>query len=77
VVHEMPLRPSAIAQVSPELDNVLLIALAKAREARFASAADLVAAFTAATSGTWPDDLARRARSLGRHQPWRELERKN
>jgi hypothetical protein len=72
VVHDMPLRPSAIAKVDAALDQVLLLALAKARDARLGSVAELVAAFDAATTGTLPDELARRARALARRQPFRE-----
>jgi len=72
VVHDMPLRPSAIAKVDADLEHVLLLALAKARDARLGSAAELVAAFDAATTGTLPDDLVRRARALARNHPWSE-----
>jgi len=72
VVHDMPLRPSAIAKVDAALEHVLLLALAKARGARLGSAAELVAAFDAATTGTLPDDLVRRARALARNHPWSE-----
>jgi len=72
VVHQMPVRPSAIAQVPPELDPVLLLAMAKSRDDRLASAGELVAAYSAALAGALPDDLVRRARALARQQPWRE-----
>jgi eukaryotic-like serine/threonine-protein kinase len=69
VVEDMPLRPSAIAQGSAALDDVLLIALAKDRGRRFQTAAELVAAFTAAAAGKLPAELVRRAREL---RPWAE-----
>ncbi len=69
VVHDMPLRPSAIAQVSPELEQVLAIALAKSPAERFQTASELVAAFAAASASSLPADLARRARAL---RPWKE-----
>jgi tRNA A-37 threonylcarbamoyl transferase component Bud32 len=72
VVHQMPLRPSAIAPVSTAFEHVMLIALAKSRDARFGSAAELVAAFTAAADDALPDELVRRARALAREQPWSE-----
>jgi eukaryotic-like serine/threonine-protein kinase len=72
VIHDMPLRPSAIAKVDAAIDRVLLLALAKARDARLGSVAELVAAFDAATTSTLPDALVRRARALARHQPFRE-----
>jgi serine/threonine-protein kinase len=70
VVEEMPLRPSAIAHVSPQLDAVLQIALAKDRDARFSTAAELVDAFTAASRGVLSDQILRHARNL---RPWSEL----
>ena len=74
VVHHMPLRPSAIAPVAPALDDVLLLALAKSRDARFATAGELVAAFRAAAAGSLPDELARRAHQLARQNPWADPE---
>jgi serine/threonine-protein kinase len=71
-VHHMPLRPSAIAQVSSAIDRVLLIALAKSRDARFASAGELVAALIPALAGSISPELAHRARVLARDQPWAE-----
>ena len=70
----MPLRPSAIAPVAPALDDVLLLALAKSRDARFASAGELVAAFRDAAAGGLPGELVRRARQLARLHPWAEPE---
>ena len=72
VIHDMPLRPSAIAKVHRGLEHVLLLALAKDRNLRLASAAELVAAFDAASTGALPDDLARRARAAARQHPWSE-----
>jgi hypothetical protein len=68
----MPLRPSAIAKVDGALERVLMLALAKARDARLGSAAELVAAFDAATTGTLPAELVRRARAAARRHPWSE-----
>ncbi|HEU4730572.1 MAG TPA: hypothetical protein VFT22_21895, partial [Kofleriaceae bacterium] len=72
VIHDMPLRPSAIAKIDPDLEHVLLLALAKVRDERIATAAELVAAFEAATTGSLPDELVRRARALARRHPWSE-----
>jgi eukaryotic-like serine/threonine-protein kinase len=69
VVQEMPLRPSSIAQVSPQIDAVLQIALAKDRDARFATAAELAAAFVAAAKNELPYSVLHRTRAL---QPWVE-----
>jgi len=71
VVHAMPPRPS-LSGVSPLLDRVLMIALAKARDRRFQTAAELAAAYRAAQSGALPDELVRRARQLERQHLWGE-----
>jgi tRNA A-37 threonylcarbamoyl transferase component Bud32 len=72
VVHAMPLRPSALAAVSPQIEALLQIALAKPRDARFDSGAELAMAYAAAEQGTLPDLLLRRARKLGQQLPWTE-----
>jgi serine/threonine-protein kinase len=72
VVNVAPLRPSAISTVSPAAELVLALALAKSREARFASAAELAMAYEAASTGTLPDDLVRRARAVVDEDPWTE-----
>jgi serine/threonine-protein kinase len=78
VVHQTPLRPSAIAPATRAkgaalaYDLALLVGLAKVRDERLESASALVAAFDAASAGNLPDDLCRRARSISRHQPWAE-----
>jgi eukaryotic-like serine/threonine-protein kinase len=74
VVHIMPLRPSAIAPVSPHVEALLHIALAKARDARFESGAELARAFAAAERGELPEPLLRRARKLAQQLPWTEPE---
>jgi serine/threonine-protein kinase len=74
VVHIMPLRPSAFGPVSPQLEAFLQIALAKARDARFESGAELAMAFAAAEQRTLPDLLLRRARKLAHQLAWTEPE---
>ncbi|MEO8703092.1 MAG: serine/threonine-protein kinase, partial [Kofleriaceae bacterium] len=73
-VHQMPLRPSTVALLSDSLarslDRVLLVALAKARELRFATAGEFAAAVVPALEGSISDELARRARVLpGWYEP--------
>jgi serine/threonine-protein kinase len=75
VVHVMPVRPSALAPVSPHVEAFLQIALAKSRDARFASGAELAMALSAAAQGALPDLLVRRARRLGQQLAWTELDR--
>jgi eukaryotic-like serine/threonine-protein kinase len=78
VVHQSPLRPSAIAPGSLSksaalaFDLALLVGLAKERDQRIESASALVTAFTQAFSGSLPDELCRRARAIARTQPWSE-----
>jgi hypothetical protein len=71
----MPTRPSALAAVSPHVEAFLQIALAKSRDARFTSGAELAMALSAAALGALPDLLVRRARRLGQQLAWAEPER--
>ncbi|MBC7976979.1 MAG: serine/threonine protein kinase, partial [Myxococcales bacterium] len=64
VVHIMPLRPSAFGAITPELDAFLQVALAKSRDVRFQTGAELASAFTAAMAHTLPEPVQRRARRL-------------
>jgi serine/threonine-protein kinase len=64
VVHEMPVRPSAIGQVTRAVDAVLLLALAKSRDARISTGAELATAFAAAQIDTITDELLGRANAL-------------
>jgi hypothetical protein len=73
----MPLRPSAIARVDADLERVILLALARSRDARLGSVAELVAAVEAATTGALPAALVRRADALARAQPWSEPVRRS
>ena len=75
VVHIMPLRPSAFGPVPAEVEAFLQIALAKSRDARFTSGAELAMALSAAAQGALPDLLVRRARRLGQQLAWSEPER--
>lgn len=72
VVHEMPPWPGAIAPVSPQIEAVLAIGMAKSREARFVTAGDLAIAFDQADRGELPDALRERARACVRHHSWIE-----
>ena len=73
VVHEMPVRPSAAANVSPAIDAVLALGLSKSREARFQNAAELATAFAQAVRDVLPHDLRGRATAIVRQRPWSEL----
>jgi hypothetical protein len=71
VAHEAPLRPSWVAKVSPAVEAVLAIGLAKSRDQRFATATELSGAFAAALRDELPQALIERAAEL----PWSEPER--
>jgi eukaryotic-like serine/threonine-protein kinase len=65
VVEEMPMQPSTLAPVSPAMEGVLRIALAKDRDQRFATARELVVAFEdAMKNGLVTEPLARRMSGL-------------
>lgn len=72
VVHVMPLRPGAIASVSPAMEAVLAIGLAKNKEQRFQTAAELAAAVDAADRGELSPELKARAKAILKSQPWTE-----
>lgn len=69
VVQEMPVRPSALAAVSPMVEAVLKVALAKDPDRRFATATELATAFATASRGQLVEDVMRRANTLA---PWAE-----
>jgi len=70
VARTMPLRPSAMTDLGPEVDLVMAIALAKAPSERFETAEQLRDALDAAERGEISDDLAVRARRLLDVLPW-------
>jgi serine/threonine-protein kinase len=72
VVHGMPVRPSTVAPVTPQLEAVLAIAMAKNKLERFETAAELAAAFAAASRGALDPELQKRAKALLRAKPWAE-----
>lgn len=73
VDQSMPLRPSALLPLPPDVDRVLALALAKDLDDRFQSAPELAHALADAARGELAEPLRRRAtRLLGRY-PWREL----
>lgn len=72
VVHTMPIRPSVLAALHPDVDRWTAIALAKDPAARFGSGAELADAFGAAIRGELsPTDRAR-ADALVWQAPWQE-----
>jgi eukaryotic-like serine/threonine-protein kinase len=67
VTTQMPFRPG----ISPAVDAVLAIALAKRPEDRFPSAAALAEAMAAAVAGRLPAELVDQSHDVLRRHPWR------
>jgi serine/threonine-protein kinase len=74
MVHDAPIRPGALGSVPLDVERVLAIALAKQRTDRFATAAELADALTAAFAGRLSPRWRAKADALLRGMPWRELE---
>lgn len=72
VVHTMPIRPSALASLHPDVDRWTAIALAKDPAARFGSGAELADAFGAAIRGELSPTDRSRADALVWRAPWQE-----
>ncbi len=74
VVHEvmtkLPPRPSQLCRVSPAVDAVLRVGLAKDPDDRFEDAKSLAVALSDALAGTLDDPLAARADKLNAALPW-------
>jgi eukaryotic-like serine/threonine-protein kinase len=70
IVHRMPPRPSEVANLSADIDRLFAIVLAKRPEDRFASGAELAAAFDAAIANELDGTLRRRGDALIRKYPW-------
>jgi serine/threonine-protein kinase len=70
IVHRMPPRPGALAELPADVDRLCAIALAKSTDERFASGADLARALAAALAGGLDRALRDRADALIRRRPW-------
>ncbi|MBZ0232750.1 MAG: serine/threonine protein kinase [Deltaproteobacteria bacterium] len=70
VCHRMPPQPSAVAELSSAIDDVLLVALAKSPAERFASARELADALAAAAHGKVSLDLQLRAGAIAKSWDW-------
>jgi len=73
VVYDMPVRPSGLVEVDPDVDDFLLIAMAKEPSARFQIADDMAATLEDAMRGRLSPALRERARELAQHHPWRPI----
>jgi tRNA A-37 threonylcarbamoyl transferase component Bud32 len=74
MVHDAPIRPSALGSLPTDVDRVLAIALAKSRADRFQTAADLADALGQALQNRLVPSWRVAADALIRAKPWRELE---
>ena len=72
VGHAMPPKPSAVADLAPEIDVVLAVALAKVPTDRFESAEELRHALESAARGEVTTELRERARKILEVFPWGE-----
>jgi eukaryotic-like serine/threonine-protein kinase len=72
VVHRTPLRPSSIAELPPDVDVCLAIALAKDPDDRFASGAAFASALDAALASSLELAYRKRGAALVRRLPWEE-----
>jgi eukaryotic-like serine/threonine-protein kinase len=70
VVYTMPPRPSELAELSPEVDAVLAVALAKHPASRFQSGLELAAALREALAGKLAPATRARADALALELPW-------
>jgi hypothetical protein len=70
IVHRMPARPSALAELPADFDRWCAVALAKAPAQRFATGAAQAAALAAALGGELDDALRGRGDAVIRAQPW-------
>jgi serine/threonine protein kinase len=70
VCYSMPPEPSSAGDLSPAVDSVLAVGLAKSARDRFESAGELDSALTAALAGQRDDWIDRRAQALLAHMPW-------
>jgi serine/threonine-protein kinase len=70
VVHTRPRRPTDLADLPPEIDLVLAIAMAKDPERRFATAGEFTAALAGAFAGMLPEGVFDRGRALEHAGAW-------
>jgi Protein kinase domain len=70
IVHRMPARPSALADLPADFDRWCALALAKAPERRFATGAAQAAALAAAIRGELAGELRGRADAVIRAHAW-------
>jgi serine/threonine-protein kinase len=70
VLYQQPVCPGELVPVPIDMELVLAIGLAKAREERFERVEDLAAAMRAALDGKLPDDIRAKGWNLVKRMPW-------
>lgn len=75
VAYRMPVQPSKRAEVSPEIEAVLAVALAKSPVHRFATAGELSGVLLDAAEGTLDRGIAHRAQAILADQGWGQWQR--
>nr|HEX4313944.1 protein kinase [Kofleriaceae bacterium] len=70
VVHTAPRKPTDLIALSPDVDRVLAIGLAKRADDRFSTAVELAAAVALAVAGELPDPLRERGDALIKRGAW-------
>jgi len=70
VVYLTPVQPSHLAKVPKDVEDVLMIGMAKEPAERFQTVAELAQAFARAARGELGDALQARAARLASEQPW-------
>lgn len=70
VVYDMPPRPSAVAELSEDIDIVMAIAMAKNPSKRFATPTELAEALASAALGTLSEPQKTRGQQQMRAVPW-------
>lgn len=70
VVYRMPPQPSSLVEVSPHVEAVMALALAKSPSDRFASAGELARMLEAAANWRLPDAIRQRAARILAKTPW-------
>ena len=70
VVYKMPTKPSALTELTHDIDRVLALGMAKKPDDRFQDAGELADALAAAASATLAEGLRIRADELIERHPW-------
>jgi eukaryotic-like serine/threonine-protein kinase len=70
VVYRMPPQPRSVVELSPAVEAVIAVALAKTPAQRFATAGEFASALAAAAQGTLDPEIGARAEAVLAKTPW-------